>query len=167
MRTLGRGQRNADWSPGVEQPQSFSGEAHMKARAAKPPVKLPKQDRFTMFAQAAARLAGKPATFVAACALIVCWALSGPFFGFDDTWQLMINTTTTIITFLMVFLIQNTQTRDQLALQIKLSELIIQMRGAPDVLADAEELSEKQLDALHEHYKSIAREKSTKRKQRS
>ena len=126
----------------------------------KPPVKLPRQDRFATFAQAAARLAGKPGTFIAACGLIVCWLASGPLFGFDDTWQLMINTTTTIITFLMVFLIQNTQTRDQLALQIKLAELIIQMRGAPNVLADAEDLSEKQLDTLHAYYKAKAREKS-------
>jgi low affinity Fe/Cu permease len=133
----------------------------MKAKpAAKPPVKLPRQGQFTILAQAAARLAGKPGTFIAACALIVCWAASGPLFGFDDTWQLMINTTTTIITFLMVFLIQNTQTRDQLALQVKLSELILHMRGAPNVLADAEDLSEKQLDMLHAHYKAKAREKS-------
>jgi low affinity Fe/Cu permease len=126
----------------------------------KPPVRLPPPERFATFAQSAARLAGKPGTFILACALIVCWLASGPFFGFDDTWQLMINTTTTIITFLMVFLIQNTQTRDQLALQVKLSELIIQMRGAPNVLADAEDLSEKQLDALHDYYKTRAREKS-------
>ena len=124
------------------------------------PVQLPRQDRFTIFAQTAARLAGKPGTFIAACALILCWLASGPFFAFDDTWQLMINTTTTIITFLMVFLIQNTQTRDQLALQVKLAELILQMRGAPNVLADAEDLSEKQLDTLHAYYKAKAREKS-------
>ena len=139
----------------------------MKAKhAEKPPVKLPRQDRFTVFAQAAARLAGKPGTFIAACAVIVCWAASGPLFGFDDTWQLMINTTTTVITFLMVFLIQNTQTRDQLALQVKLAELITRMPGAPNVLADAEDLSEKQLDTLHEYYKRIAKEKAIRRKGR-
>jgi low affinity Fe/Cu permease len=133
----------------------------MKSKqTAKTPITLPRQDRFATFAQAAARMAGKPGTFIAACALIVCWLVSGPFFDFDNTWQLMINTTTTIVTFLMVFLIQNTQTRDQLALQIKLSELILQMRGAPNVLADAEDLSEKQLDTLHAHYKAKAQEKS-------
>ena len=130
------------------------------------PVNLPRQGRFTIFAQAAARLAGKPGTFIAACALILCWLASGPFFDFDDTWQLMINTTTTIVTFLMVFLIQNTQTRDQLALQVKLAELITRMPGAPNVLADAEDLSEKQLDTLHEYYKGVAKERATRRKPR-
>jgi low affinity Fe/Cu permease len=130
---------------------------------------------FDRFAGRASDIVSRAPFFALCLGLVGVWLLegvarvvSGGWEGFlDDSYQLQINTTTTIITFLMVFLIQNTQTRDQLALQIKLSELIIQMRGAPDVLADAEELSEKQLDALHEHYKSIAREKSTKRKQRS
>jgi low affinity Fe/Cu permease len=91
---------------------------------------------------------------------VVIWGATGPLFDYSNTWQLVINTGTTIVTFLMVFLIQNTQTRDQLALQVKLSELILHMRGAPNVLADAEDLSEKQLDMLHAHYKAKAREKS-------
>ncbi len=115
---------------------------------------------FGRFARRTAAIAGRPRTFIIAVAIIVGWAVTGPFFNFSDTWQLVINTGTTIVTFLMVFLIQNTQTRDQLALQVKLSELILHMRGAPNVLADAEDLSEKQLDTLHAHYKAKAREKS-------
>ena len=132
----------------------------MRARpVSRAPVTLPRQDRFTRFAQAAARATGKPAAFIAACLVIVCWSASGPFFDFNDTWQLVINTSTTIVTFLMVFLIQNTQNRDQLALQVKLAELIVRMPGAPNWLADAEDLSEKQLDKLHDYYKSLARAK--------
>ena len=85
---------------------------------------------FSRFAHEAARLAGKPVTFIAAVVAVLIWAATGPLFGYSDTWQLVINTSTTIITFLMVFLIQNTQNRDQLALQVKLSELIIAVKGA-------------------------------------
>jgi low affinity Fe/Cu permease len=130
----------------------------MKANS-RTPVDLPRQDRFSRFAQAAARFTGKPGAFIAACLVILCWIASGPFFDYNDTWQLVINTSTTIVTFLMVFLIQNTQNRDQLALQVKLAELIVRMRGAPNELADAEDMSEKQLDRLHEYYKTLAREK--------
>lgn len=111
---------------------------------------------FTRFAQAGARWTGKPATFLIAVLLIVIWAASGPLFGFSDTWQLVVNTTTTIITFLMVFLIQNTQNRDALALQIKLAELIIAMRGAHNKVAAVEDLSETELEALHNEYRSRA-----------
>jgi low affinity Fe/Cu permease len=138
----------------------------MKAKS-RPPVALPRQDRFSRFAQAAARIAGKPGAFIAACLVIVVWLASGPFFDFNDTWQLVINTSTTIVTFLMVFLIQNTQNRDQVALQVKLAELIVRMPGAPNLLADAEDMSEKQLDKLHEYYKARAREKQTRRRKRS
>jgi low affinity Fe/Cu permease len=85
------------------------------------------------------------------------WAAVGPLFHFSDTWQLVINTSTTIVTFLMVFLIQNTQNRDAMAVQIKLSELIIAMRGAKDRLAAAEDLSEDELERLHKEYAGRAR----------
>ena len=86
------------------------------------------------------------------------WAISGPFFGFSDTWQLVINTSTTIVTFLMVFLIQNTQNRDTLALQLKLAELIIAMDGAKNKIATAEDLCEEDLERLHETYRKRAEE---------
>jgi low affinity Fe/Cu permease len=125
-----------------------------------PPV--PRQDWFSAFSHKASRIAGKPATFLAAVGIVVGWALIGPFVGYSETWQLVINTATTIVTFLMVFLIQNTQNRDTLALQVKLAELILHMPGAPDQLADAEDMSEKQLDRLHEQYKSLARSRMKK-----
>jgi low affinity Fe/Cu permease len=127
-----------------------------------PPV--PHQDRFSAFAQTASRWAGKPHTFIGAVLLVIGWALLGPFFGFSETWQLFINTTTTIITFLMVFLIQSSQNRDTAAVQVKLAELILHMPGAPDQLADAEDMSEKQLDHLHEEYKTAARKRMRKTK---
>jgi low affinity Fe/Cu permease len=109
---------------------------------------------FNAFAHEAARLAGKPVTFIAAAALIVGWALSGPLFGFSDTWQLVANTTTTIITFLMVFLIQNTQNRDALAMQIKLAELILVMRRTPNGLAVIEGLTDGELEELHKKFEA-------------
>ena len=105
-----------------------------------------------------AHLAGKPATFLIAVAVVVIWAVSGPLFGFSDTWQLVINTSTTIVTFLMVFLIQNTQNRDTLALQLKLAELIIAVQGAKNNIATAEDLSEEDLERLHESYRKRADE---------
>ena len=107
---------------------------------------------FTRFAQGAAHWSGKPATFLGAVLLIVVWGVSGPLFGFSDTWQLVINTSTTIVTFLMVFLIQNTQNRDALAWQIKLAELIIAMRGAHNKVAAVEDLNDADLEALHKEY---------------
>jgi len=104
---------------------------------------------FSYVASAIARAMGKPITFLIACALVIFWAASGPLFGFSDTWQLVINTSTTIVTFLMVFLIQNTQNRDTMALQLKMSELILVMSEAENRFADAEDLSEEQLEALH------------------
>jgi low affinity Fe/Cu permease len=104
---------------------------------------------FSQFAHGAARAAGSPTAFLLATSFIIIWAFTGPAFGYSDTWQLVINTATTIITFLMVFLIQNTQNRDSLALQVKLAELIIAMKGAENRIAAVEELSEEDLEKLH------------------
>jgi low affinity Fe/Cu permease len=105
---------------------------------------------FTNFAHHTSRWAGSPWVFVLAVTTIVVWAASGPLFGFSDTWQLVINTGTTIVTFLMVFLIQNTQNRDALAVQVKLSELIIKMHGARNDFAQIEDLTDKELEMLHD-----------------
>ncbi len=120
---------------------------------------IPEKSWFSAFAQIASRWAGKPVAFLSALGLVLLWGVTGPLFGFSETWQLFINTTTTIVTFLMVFLIQSSQNRDTLAIQVKLAEIILRMPGAPDQLADAEDMSEKQLDELHEHYKARAKEK--------
>jgi low affinity Fe/Cu permease len=111
---------------------------------------------FSRFAHETARLAGKPVTFILAVAAVVIWGATGPIFQYSDTWQLVINTSTTIITFLMVFLIQNTQNRDQLALQVKLSELIIAAHGAKNSLATAEDLTEEDLEQLHKEFRTRA-----------
>src|ERR1700752_4423802 len=107
---------------------------------------------FTRFAKWTSRAAGRPVTFAIAVATLLVWAISGPFFGFSDTWQLVINTGTTIITFLMVFLIQNTQNRDSEALHVKLDELIRSTKGAHNALLDLEELEEKDLDLIRSTY---------------
>ena len=114
--------------------------------------------RFSEMACATAHYAGKPVTFLTAALLVVLWALTGPFFDYSDTWQLVINTSTTIITFLMVFLIQHTQNRDTMALQLKLSELIIAMHGAKNKIAAAEDMTEEDLEALHVQYRRQADE---------
>jgi low affinity Fe/Cu permease len=112
---------------------------------------------FNRIAKATARATGHPMAFIVAFAVIVIWAVSGPLFGFSDTWQLVINTGTTIATFLMVFLIQNTQNRDTAALQLKLDELIHVQRGAQDALLDLEELSEDELEKIRARYEEMAR----------
>jgi low affinity Fe/Cu permease len=113
---------------------------------------------FSDMACGAARYAGHPIAFLTAALLVIAWAVTGPLFGFSDTWQLVINTSTTIVTFLMVFLIQHTQNRDTLAVQLKLAELIIAVKGAENRLATAEDLSEKELEQLHEDYRHRADE---------
>ena len=105
---------------------------------------------FSKFAQATALWTGHPATFLLAVSVVVVWIVTGPIFNFSDTWQLVINTGTTIVTFLMVFLIQNTQNRDTLAIQLKLSELVLAMEGAQNKFADIEDLSDEELAELHE-----------------
>lgn len=111
---------------------------------------------FTVFAKWAAKATGHPMAFVLAASVIVVWAVTGPMFGFNDTWQLVINTSTTIVTFLMVFLIQNTQNRDTAALQIKLDELIRATKGAHNVLLDLEELEEHDIERLRNDYEELA-----------
>lgn len=111
---------------------------------------------FDSIARKIACWAGHPGVFLSACAVVILWALTGRYFGFSDTWQLVINTGTTIVTFLMVFLIQNTQNRDMYALQLKLDELIRATKGAHTVLLDLEELSEKELIALRDRYETLA-----------
>ena len=112
---------------------------------------------YKSLAKSVSRLSGRPGTFVLAFAVIVAWVVTGPIFGFSDTWQLVINTGTTIITFLMVFLIQNTQNRDTQALQIKLDELIRATRGAHNALLDLEELEEHELQEFQDRYEALAR----------
>ncbi|QHE75445.1 low affinity iron permease family protein [Hydrogenophaga sp. PBL-H3] len=113
---------------------------------------------YSQFANQIARLSGRPKTFVLAAAVIVVWLVTGPLFGYSDTWQLVINTGTTIVTFLMVFLIQNTQNRDAEALQIKIDELIRATRGAHNALLDLEELEQDNLDEFRRRYQLLARE---------
>ncbi|HYY25001.1 MAG TPA: low affinity iron permease family protein [Candidatus Udaeobacter sp.] len=111
---------------------------------------------FSRFAKWTARIAGKPVTFMIAVSTIIVWGITGPIFGFSDTWQLVINTGTTIVTFLMVFLIQNTQNRDSEAMQVKLDELIHVMKGAQNALLDLEELEDDELDRIRQGYQKIA-----------
>ena len=111
---------------------------------------------FDAFARKASLLCGKPVVFLGAVVIVLVWAISGPLFNFSDTWQLVINTGTTIVTFLMVFLIQNTQNRDAMAVQVKLAELIIAVKGAENRLANAEDLSEEELQQLHDEYRQKA-----------
>jgi len=107
-------------------------------------------------AKMASRYAGRPSTFSLAVLVIIVWLVTGPLFGFSDTWQLIINTGTTIVTFLMVFLIQNSQNRDTEAIQIKLDELIRATQGAHNALLDLEELNEEELDAFRSRYEAMA-----------
>src|SRR5262247_3265092 len=110
---------------------------------------------FTRFAKSTARVTGRPVAFVMATGVILVWAVTGPMFGFSDTWQLVINTGTTIVTFLMVFLIQNTQNRDAEAVQVKLDELIRVTKGAHNALLNLEELEEHELDRIRAQYAAL------------
>jgi low affinity Fe/Cu permease len=112
---------------------------------------------FTRFAKSTARVTGRPYTFLLAVAVVVVWGVTGPLFQYSDTWQLVINTGTTIVTFLMVFLIQATQNRDAEATQVKLDEIIRAIGNAKNELLDLEELEEKDLDRIRESYAAIAR----------
>ncbi|MFN8594442.1 MAG: low affinity iron permease family protein [Thermomicrobiales bacterium] len=117
--------------------------------------------RFTQFAQRTSSLAGHYLTFIAALALIIGWAVSGPFFRFSETWQLVINTSTTIITFLMVFLIQNTQNRDAMAVHLKLDEIIRAIESANNAIIGAEDETDEELDLLKQQYAALRVEHET------
>jgi low affinity Fe/Cu permease len=115
------------------------------------------RSRFTRFAKRTAHATGRPAAFTIATSVVLVWACTGPLFGFSDTWQLVINTGTTIVTFLMVFLIQSTQNRDSEAIQVKLDEIIRAIGNAKNELLDLEELEEQDLDRIKEIYQEMAR----------
>jgi low affinity Fe/Cu permease len=117
---------------------------------------MPAHDAYSAAAKAIARFTGRPVTFALAVGVIVLWVVTGPLFAFSDTWQLVINTGTTVVTFLMVFLIQNTQNRDTQAMQVKLDELIRVTKGAHNALLDLEELSEQELDLFRSKYQKLA-----------
>ena len=113
-------------------------------------------DFFGRLAKVVSRVTGHPPAFAVALATIIVWGATGPIFHYSDTWQLVINTATTIVTFLMVFLIQSTQNRDTEAIQLKLSELIRAVDGAHNVMLDLEELTERELDTLRARYSKLA-----------
>lgn len=121
-----------------------------------------KQSVFTKFAKWTSNASGKPTTFILAVVIIIVWAVTGPIFGFSDTWQLVINTGTTIVTFLMVFLIQNTQNRDTMAIQLKLDELICSVTDARNELIEVEDLDEKDLEEKRKEMLRIAHSASEK-----
>lgn len=117
---------------------------------------MSKTSLFSRFSRIMSRMLGHPLAFGLAVLIIIVWLISGPVFHFSDTWQLFINTGTTIITFLMVFLIQNTQNRDGEAMQVKLDELISALKQANNTILDSENLSEEDLKRLQEHYSDLA-----------
>jgi len=135
--------------------------AKIEANSDAPPDKNSKSsswsDLFGRMASTTAHWTGKPIAFLLASACVVVWAATGPLFHYSDTWQLVINTSTTIVTFLMVFLIQNTQNRDTMALQLKLSELVLAVNEAEDRVAGAEDLSDDELERLHEELRAARR----------
>jgi len=113
------------------------------------------KDLFRRFSHKTSVVLGSPLAFFAAVAVILAWIITGPLFGFTDTWQLVINTGTTVVTFLMVFLIQNTQNRDAKAMHLKLDELIRAVRGARDSLVDLEDLSDKELEEFSQEFQAF------------
>jgi low affinity Fe/Cu permease len=112
--------------------------------------------RFERFAHAISHFAGSTAAFVGAVGLIVLWVAVGPLFHYSSTWQLAVNTGTTVVTFLMVFLIQRTQNKESLAVQLKLNEIVAALQGASNRLVNVEDLEEGDLKVLHSHYRSLA-----------
>lgn len=117
---------------------------------------------FRKIALKASHVMGSSSAFVSACLIVACWALIGPYYGYSDTWQLVINTGTTILTFLMIFLVQNTQNRDARAMQLKLDELIRAGRASRNQLLDLEDLSDAEMERLHEQFQKM-REKAVKK----
>jgi low affinity Fe/Cu permease len=122
---------------------------------------------FTRFARWTSQKSGHPGTFGLALGVILVWAVTGPAFHFSDTWQLVINTGTTVVTFLMVFLIQNTQNRDAVAMQLKLDELIRALKGAHNELVNLENMSDKELEEMKAHYSKLAERAHTSLQKRS
>jgi low affinity Fe/Cu permease len=120
--------------------------------ATKPKKKKKNDNLFERFSAVVTKTTGRPGAFIAALVVVVVWALTGPLFDYSDTWQLVINTSTTIITFLMVFVIQQSQNKDTVALHLKLNELIAATKGASNRLIDIEDLSEEELKALKRFY---------------
>ncbi len=116
------------------------------------------QEQFRHFAERAAHWTGSPWTFIAAASVVIIWGITGPAFGYSDTWQLVINTGTTIVTFLMVFLIQNTQNRDARAMHLKLDELLKCLEGARTSLVDLEEMSDEELSRLQEEFRRLRKD---------
>lgn len=129
-----------------------------KGQALQPFAAEPAKSPFSRFSKWTAHAAGHPITFLVAALIILAWAVTGPVFGFPDTWKLVINTGTIIVTFLMVFLIQNTQNLDSAAVQLKLDELIRAASGAHNALLDVEELTERDLEQLRGRYEKLARQ---------
>lgn len=129
------------------------------------------RERFRRFAHGISRMVGSPITFTLAVLVVIGWAFTGPLYRYSDTWQLVINTGTTIVTFLMVFLIQNTQNRDSRAIHLKLDELIRAGKGARNKLVNLEEMTDEELDQLQEQFQKVCgargsrRESATEKKQ--
>ena len=144
-------------SSGGKHAKGSSAQTHARASNGSPD-KHGWHATFSNMACGAARYAGHPLAFLTAVLLVLIWALTGPLFAYSDTWQLVINTSTTIVTFLMVFLIQHTQNRDTLAVQLKLAELIRAASEAENRLATAEDLSEEELEELHKDFQRRAEE---------
>src|SRR5260221_13704674 len=131
-------------------------------------MKRPNQTSlFCRFAKMTARAMGRPGAFLTAIALVVLWAVTGPYFHYSTDWQLVINTGTTIITFLMVFLIQNTQNRDAKAIHLKLDELIRALKGARNTLVDLEDLSDEELKKLHQEFQRLSHKKASISKEKN
>jgi low affinity Fe/Cu permease len=139
--------------------RGLTGASITESRQGEPAV----SEVFRRFAHGASWVAGTPWAFLVALLIIVLWALLGPVFGFSDTWQLVINTGTTIVTFLMVFLIQNTQNRDARAMQLKLDELIRAMRGARNTLIDIEDMSDEELERIHQEFSHHLQKRRSRR----
>ena len=125
------------------------------------------QERFTKFSRVSATALGSPITFVANCVLVLVWLGAGPVFGYSDTWQLLVNTVTTVLTYLAVFILQNSQNRDSKAIHIKLDELIRAMHGARNTLVDIDDYSDTELQELEAQFKKLAERAHAERSSRT
>lgn len=141
----------------------MKAEKHRRQGSTKDHQEGPTRELFRKFAHKTSEAAGSPAAFISAIAMIMMWAFSGPLFHFSDTWQLIINTGTTIITFLMVFLIQNMQNRDAKAIHLKLDELIRCVQGARNGMIDLEDLSDEEIEAFRKEFQRFTRQSRERR----